>query len=97
MSDVPALVERMYAEHEQDLGGGAPEGGGAPTSTGPDNRQHGSGNPYGAKIKSSPVVEAALGELWRRITGALEHELDHDQDFRRLVETASASANGGSG
>jgi hypothetical protein len=55
--------------------------------------------PGGAPTSTGPDGQqhAALGELWRRITGALEHELDHDQDFRRLVETASASANGGSG
>jgi hypothetical protein len=65
--DTPALVERIFAEPAQTVGGGAPVSTDEPpTSTGPDGKQHPPDNPMGVKQKAA-VVEAAAAVLWGRL------------------------------
>lgn len=65
--DTPALVERIFAEPAQTVGGGEPAGTDEPpTSAGPDGKQHPPDNPMGIKQKAA-VVEAATAVLWGRL------------------------------
>jgi len=66
--DSPALIERIFAEQEQPMGGGEAEDDGTDptTSTGPDGKQHPPDNPMGAK-RQSAAVESALAVVWARL------------------------------